>query len=495
MGQQPSQIDGADEAAEYSRTSSSESRSAPAAAVPLPPHGNADTSSSSRTRRHTAGHADAQQNHGANMAFLQRFSPPQFGMQTGSQRRSTHTAGSSGGSASSWHGAGGTPPGTAATTASPHSLTDRVMALMKARGTGGAVGGTGIVTGQGTAPELDTPELVPPMPSSLTHPASGSQASYPPVVTPGGVMDDAVPIVLSWNHGGQEVYVAGTFDGWKTRIALARDVGHTSTFSTMLRVPPGRHQFKFQVDGTWRFDPDQPTVSDVNGEMLNTIDVSLEPDLLDSDSDDLHEHAGGDVDVDTDSEDDDADNYGTTYDQRIPTEEEFTNDVPLQLPPHFGDVLLNSKVNVVDPYVLPQPSWNVIVNHVFIFQKSKARAAAARQAAVAAAAAAGHSATGGRLTAQDSSVTVMGITQRYKSKYITTVYYKPAPKLQPATVGQTLTSPATGRLGVSTPLSVTPSPAPLASASAAGQEQPQGSAASVQQRGLANGPPSMTLQA
>ena len=30
-----------------------------------------------------------------------------------------------------------------------------------------------------------------------------------------------VPTVFSWQYGGKEVYISGSFNDWKTRIALA----------------------------------------------------------------------------------------------------------------------------------------------------------------------------------------------------------------------------------------------------------------------------------
>ncbi len=54
--------------------------------------------------------------------------------------------------------------------------------------------------------------------------------------------------------GAQAVSVAGTFNGWDTAATpLARDAG--GDWSVLLDLPPGRHEFKFVVDGAWCCEP------------------------------------------------------------------------------------------------------------------------------------------------------------------------------------------------------------------------------------------------
>lgn len=52
----------------------------------------------------------------------------------------------------------------------------------------------------------------------------------------------------------QQVFVAGTFNEWKPdAMPLVRDkAGH---WRGSLKLPPGRHEFKFVVDGRWWCDP------------------------------------------------------------------------------------------------------------------------------------------------------------------------------------------------------------------------------------------------
>lgn len=49
------------------------------------------------------------------------------------------------------------------------------------------------------------------------------------------------------------VYVAGEFNGWDP--AVDRMVKRNGGFSKKVRLAPGKHQFKFVVDGEWVADP------------------------------------------------------------------------------------------------------------------------------------------------------------------------------------------------------------------------------------------------
>jgi hypothetical protein len=84
-------------------------------------------------------------------------------------------------------------------------------------------------------------------------------------------MDSIVPTVFKWEHGGHNVYIAGTFNNWGREIPMHRS---GSGFSCVHNLKRGKHAFKFIVDDEWRFAPDQPTVADADGRVCNFIDVS-----------------------------------------------------------------------------------------------------------------------------------------------------------------------------------------------------------------------------
>lgn len=61
----------------------------------------------------------------------------------------------------------------------------------------------------------------------------------------------ALPTVFKWDGGGKQVYITGTFTGWKV-IPMVRS---HADFVTIIDLPEGDHQYKFYVDGEWKHDP------------------------------------------------------------------------------------------------------------------------------------------------------------------------------------------------------------------------------------------------
>ncbi len=57
---------------------------------------------------------------------------------------------------------------------------------------------------------------------------------------------------------GSEVFVAGTFNDWNPRQIRLKDNPRSGLFRTTLALPPGRHEYKFIVDGKWRMDENCP---------------------------------------------------------------------------------------------------------------------------------------------------------------------------------------------------------------------------------------------
>ncbi len=57
----------------------------------------------------------------------------------------------------------------------------------------------------------------------------------------------------------KSVYVAGSFNGWKKDEARMSGPDQDGFYSASLDLPPGRHEYKFLVDGKkWRVDPANP---------------------------------------------------------------------------------------------------------------------------------------------------------------------------------------------------------------------------------------------
>jgi 5'-AMP-activated protein kinase regulatory beta subunit len=193
--------------------------------------------------------------------------------------------------------------------------------------------------------------------------------------------DDTVPTVFRWEHGGRHVYITGTFNGWSRQIPMHRS---GNDFTYIHNLKRGKHAFKFIVDDEWRFAPDQPTVADIEGRINNFIDVtSFRPYTGDKDFE--KEKAAAEYGVEGD---DNTEIFGTN----MPDVYDYTKEPP-PLPPHLRHIILNKPPQISDTAALPVPQ-HVALNHLYC-------------------------------TAIRDNMMVLGITQRYKTKFVTTVYYSP----------------------------------------------------------------------
>ncbi|KAI8080818.1 uncharacterized protein B0P05DRAFT_539709 [Gilbertella persicaria] len=210
-----------------------------------------------------------------------------------------------------------------------------------------------------------------------------------------------VPTIITWSQGGNNVYVTGTFNGWKHKIKLVKS---THDFSAVLELPPGTHKLKFIVDDEWRCSNEMETATDPDGNLVNYLQV------IDDEED----------------EDEDGDEFGLSssesdvkkYTNVIPAEllqlasisNEHTEDEqkrrsllmewekkqpqPPGLPPHLEKVLLNSNtVSEEDNSVLHEPN-HVTLNHLYACSIK-------------------------------DNVMALATTSRYRKKYVTTMYYRP----------------------------------------------------------------------
>jgi 1,4-alpha-glucan branching enzyme len=57
---------------------------------------------------------------------------------------------------------------------------------------------------------------------------------------------------------GNEVYVAGTFNNWDSHAHPLTFAPEAGSYLATLIIPPGRHEYKFVVNGKWLADPKCP---------------------------------------------------------------------------------------------------------------------------------------------------------------------------------------------------------------------------------------------
>ncbi|RQM16519.1 hypothetical protein KXD40_006126 [Peronospora effusa] len=197
-----------------------------------------------------------------------------------------------------------------------------------------------------------------------------SDATLPP-------REDVVPMVFKWEHGGRNVFITGTFNGWDKQCPMHRS---GNDFTYIANLTRGKHMYKFVVDDDWRFAPDQLTMADVEGNVNNYVDVSEFAPLSDFDGKNKLQE-----------DDEDPEN---PYSRYIPEIDEYTKEPP-PLPPHLRHIILNKAPPTVDGRLLPVPQ-HVALNHLYC-------------------------------TAIKDGMMVLGITNRYKQKFVTTVYYSLMP--------------------------------------------------------------------
>jgi len=57
---------------------------------------------------------------------------------------------------------------------------------------------------------------------------------------------------------GSHVFVAGTFNDWNPAMNPMKDNPDSGHYKVSLKLPPGRHEYRFIVDGVWSSDPNCP---------------------------------------------------------------------------------------------------------------------------------------------------------------------------------------------------------------------------------------------
>ncbi|KAM7528265.1 hypothetical protein LguiB_031675 [Lonicera macranthoides] len=188
--------------------------------------------------------------------------------------------------------------------------------------------------------------------------------------------EEEVPTLITWNSGGNDVAVEGSWDNWRSRKMLQRS---GKDHSILLVLPSGIYHYKFIVDGEFRYIPDLPFVSDEMGHVCNVLDVH----------DYVPENLESVVEFEAPSSPD------SSYSQALPGEEDFAKE-PVVVPPQLHVTVLGSdNSEEANSSSSPKPQ-HVVLNHLFI-EKGWA----------------------------SQSVVALGLTHRFQSKYVTVVLYKP----------------------------------------------------------------------
>ncbi|KAI8583800.1 hypothetical protein K450DRAFT_220035 [Umbelopsis ramanniana AG] len=184
---------------------------------------------------------------------------------------------------------------------------------------------------------------------------------------------NTVPTIITWTQGGNNVYVTGTFNGWKQKIHLVKS---SQDFSAVLELPPGTHRLKFIVDDEWKCSNDLEAATDPDGNLVNYIEVD---DGLDDELDEFGERRSSLEDSSNafplsssppGTYSSEIPQYLQTIAQQSPEAASMTAQQqqltqPPSLPPHLEKVMLNSQtISDEDNSVLPVPN-HVTLNHLY----------------------------------------------------------------------------------------------------------------------------------
>ncbi|KAL3820838.1 hypothetical protein ACJIZ3_006743 [Penstemon smallii] len=187
--------------------------------------------------------------------------------------------------------------------------------------------------------------------------------------------EQGIPTMITWSYGGKEVSVEGSWDDWKSRNLLQRS---GKDFTIMKVLPSGVYQYRFIVDGQWRYSPDLPCDQDESGNPYNILD------LQDYVPEDLDSISGFEPPQSPDS----------SYNNTQLVQSDFAKEPPI-VPPHLNSTLLNAPsthMEIPPPYSRPQ---HVVLNHLYMHRDRNR-----------------------------PSVVALGSTNRFLSKYVTVVLYK-----------------------------------------------------------------------
>ncbi|CAN6443295.1 unnamed protein product [Victoria cruziana] len=217
------------------------------------------------------------------------------------------------------------------------------------------------------------PEPVPPLNSSSEHKYSNQPWTDDLYESMDLLQDQGIPVLITWSLGGNEVIVQGSWDNWISRKAL---ISAGKDHVILLVLPPGLYQYKFIVDGEWRYIPDLPCVPDDTGCVNNLLEVQ----------DYVPESIGNVKEFEAPPSPD------SSYNKPLEVVEDYSKEPPSE-PPHLELTVLGMQ----EVPEVPLRPHHVILNHLFIEKD-----------------------------VETQSLLALGLTHRFREKYVNVVLYKPA---------------------------------------------------------------------
>lgn len=187
--------------------------------------------------------------------------------------------------------------------------------------------------------------------------------------------ENGIPTMITWSHGGHEVAIEGSWDGWKTKDFLQRT---DKDFTVMKVLPSGVYHYRFIVDGQWRYAPDLPCEGDDTGNVFNVLDLQdIIPEVLNNTN-------WSEAPPSPESSYSNAPFSSEDFNEKLPDLPPLLQQTPLDQP--------SSSAGSVETLQKPLPA---VLNHLYI-QKTRS----------------------------SQSMVVLSSTHRFRTKYVTAVLYK-----------------------------------------------------------------------
>ncbi|KAL9543670.1 hypothetical protein MBANPS3_008003 [Mucor bainieri] len=94
-------------------------------------------------------------------------------------------------------------------------------------------------------------------------------------------MSKTTNVQIRWNHGGKKVQVTGEFDNWSVSVDMVQDTENSNCHVVEIPMDLSKDiEYKFIVDGEWRYANDLPHRTDWRGNINNVVYKKENPTTL-----------------------------------------------------------------------------------------------------------------------------------------------------------------------------------------------------------------------
>ena len=105
------------------------------------------------------------------------------------------------------------------------------------------------------------------------QPSSNDKSLPSPLIQPTSKENMNTMTLITWAEGGHEVNLCGTFNNWDRLPMIRSSKDISKDFQASIPLKPGTYMLKFIVDNEWRCSQNLPTMKDDQGNLVNYINV------------------------------------------------------------------------------------------------------------------------------------------------------------------------------------------------------------------------------